>query len=270
MATNLTARISPSSLSDTSCNYRFFTLRVLKQWPPRPAITNASFGIAWHELAGKVYNPRNGTPPNVIHLEAWSRQAFRGQRYDDEAAREEDRVRCLRMLKGYIANDDPDDAANTLAVEHWVERPITRNGEPFFVLSGRLDRVLLRYAPENGKDGPVTLVGRDYKLGRPKTDLEAAFINMWLLKLGFPGYDNYVFELDWVDEGGRLDRETITAADVRGQHAAVMDRLQRVLLSDTHPQEPGEHCQWCPLRDTCESRASVGIDYRVDAFAEGE
>lgn len=268
MATNLTARISPSSLVDTSCNYRFHTLRVLKQWPPRPAITTASFGIAWHELAGKVYNPRNGTPPNVTHLEAWSRQAFRGQRYDDEAAREEDRLRCLRMLEGYIANDDPEDAVGTLAVEHWVERPITRDGKPFFILSGRLDRVLLRSsASGDGPVTPTTVVGRDYKLGRPKTDLESAFTNLWLLKLGFPGYADYQFELDWIDEGGRVDRETITVADVRGQHAAVMDRLQRVLLSDTHPQEPGEHCQWCPLRDTCESRASVGTDFRLDAFA---
>ncbi len=266
MSTNLTARISPSSLVDTHCNYRFHTLRVLKQWPPRPAITNASFGIAWHELAGKVYNPRNGTPPNVTHLEAWSRQAFRGQRYDSEAARDEDRLRCLRMLEGYIANDDLDDAVNTLSVEHWVEKPITRDGQPFFVLSGRLDRVIVR-ADASGT-GPVTVVGRDYKLGRPKTDLEAAFTNLWLLKLGFPGYDNYLSELDWVDEGGRVDRETITVADVRGQHAAVMDRLQRVLLGDAHPQEPGEHCQWCPLRDGCESRESTGIDFRVDAFQE--
>ena len=267
MATNLTPRISPSSLVDTSCSHRFHTLRVLKQWPPRDPVTFASFGIAWHELAGKIYNPRNGTPPNVTHLEAWSRQAFRGQRYSEETAREEDRVRCLRMLEGYIANDDPEDAANTLGIEQWVERPITREGGPFFILSGRLDRVLVR--PGASGDGPVkvTMVGRDYKLGRPKTDLESAFVNLWLLKLGFPEYDDYVFELDWVDEGGRVDRETITVADVRGQHAAVMDRLQRVLLSDTHPQEPGEHCQWCPLRDTCESRASVGIDLRVDAFA---
>ncbi len=102
MATNLTPRISPSSISDLQCAKRFHTLRVLKQYPPREPLSFASFGTAFHDIMGRVYDPRNGPAPNLEHLEVWSRQAFRQHRYADDAAREEDRARCVRMVRGYV------------------------------------------------------------------------------------------------------------------------------------------------------------------------
>lgn len=261
MATNLTPRLSPSACADLACSYRFWTLRVLKQYPPRDPVTFATLGLAWHEIAAKVFNPRLGPPPNLTHLDAWSHQAFRGHPYTDEAAREKDRVRCMRMVEGYLSNEEPEDIAGTLSVEHWVEHPITRRGRPFFLLHGRLDRVLVR-----GHE-PAVVIGRDYKLGRPKTDMEAAFVNLWLLRVAFPGYADYRHEIDWIDEGGRVDRDTITVADVKGQHAILMEKMQHVLLNDDHPQEPGEGCQWCRLASICPSRASAGSDFQSDIFA---
>lgn len=255
-------RLSPSACADLVCNHRFWTLNVLRQNPPREAVPFATFSLAFHELAAKVFNPRLGTPPNLTHLDAWSRQAFSSHNYPLEDGREEDRARCLRMIHGYVSNDDPEDVAGTLAVEHWVEHPITRNGKLFFLLSGRLDRILTR-ANRSG----VIIIGRDYKLGRPKTNLQSAFVNLWLLKVAFPGYADYQFELDWIAEGGRVDREVITVADIKGQHAILIEQMEHILLSEDHPQEPGEGCQWCRLASICPSRTNEGSDCQVDVFA---
>ena len=99
MPTNLTPRISPTSVSDLKCAKRFQILRVLKQYPERDPLSWASFGTAFHDIIGRIYNPRTRTAmpkglasqagttattewsASLDALEEWSRQAFRRHRY---------------------------------------------------------------------------------------------------------------------------------------------------------------------------------------------
>lgn len=262
MATNLTAKISPSSIGDLSCAKRFYVLRVLKQWPPRDPLSFASFSLAFHDLVGRVYDTANGPAPNLTHLDTWSRQAFKKHRYANEEAREEDRARCLRMVRGYVTQDDIEDAEGTICTENFLEFDFNHNGELLFVLSGRLDRILVRALE------PDVLIVRDYKLSRPKVDLESAYVTLLLAKLAYPGYKTYRAEFDFVDEGGRVDREIVTVADIKGMHKAVMERARRVILNPEKPAEPGERCQFCPLKPTCQPNLSAAINVSANIFDE--
>jgi len=262
MATNLTPRISPTSVGDLSCAKRFHTLRVLKQWPPRDPLSFASFSLAFHDLIGRVYDPANSPAPSLTHLDTWSRQAFKKHRYADEGAREEDRARCLRMVRGYVAQDDIEDAEGTFATERFLEFDFNHDDELLFILSGRLDRVLVR------ADEPDVLIVRDCKLSRPKVNLEAAYVTLLLAKLGYPGYRTYRAEFDFIDEGGRVDREVVTVADIKGMHRAIMERARRVILNPDKPAEPGERCQFCQLRPTCQPHLSAAINVDTDIFDE--
>ncbi len=157
--------------------------------------------------------------------------------------------------------DDIEDALGTICTERFVEHPVNSQGKLLFILSGRFDRVIER---AHESDACVT---RDYKLSRPRVDLEASFITLWLLKLTYPGYRDYRVEWDFVDEGGRVDRETVGVADVKGMHAPLMARLMSILSSDDHPAEPSEACAWCVLKDMCVSQADAALDVSVDVFA---
>ena len=262
MSTNLTAKISPSSIGDLSCAKRFHVLRVLKQWPPRDPLSFASFSLAFYDLIGRVYNPANGPAPNVTHLDTWSRQAFKKHRYANEDAREEDRARCVRMVLGYIAQDDIEDAEGTICTEQFLEFDFNHDGRLLFILSGRLDRILVRVLE------PDVLTVRDYKLSRPKVDLESAYVTLLLAKLAYPGYKTYRAEYDFIDEGARLDREIVTVSDIKGMHKAIMERARRVILNSEKPAEPSERCQFCPLRPTCQPQLTTAISVDADIFDE--
>ena len=277
MATNLTPRISPTSVSDLRCAKRFYTLRVLKQYPERDPLSWASFGTAFHDVIARVYNPKTpnamptgtalpkattaqaGGPPSLDALEEWSRQAFRKHRYADAMAREEDRERCVRMVCGYLGQEDEEDGPATIAVEQFIQFPIEYQQKLLFILSGRFDRVLVRPSE------PRVLIIRDYKLSRPRVDLDASLIVLWLAKLAYPGYDEYRVEWEFVDEGGRVDRETVTVDDVRGMFKELQNRIREVILSDQHPAEPGEFCAWCPLKESCQPQI-LGLDLNSNVF----
>jgi len=279
MATNLTPRISPTSVSDLGCAKRFHVLRVLKQYPERDPLSWASFGTAFHAVIGRVYDPkaRNamptgaasqegttaqaGGPPNLDTLEEWSRQAFRKHRYADTTAREEDRARCVRMICGYLGQEDEEDGPATIAVEQFIQFTIEYQKKPLFILSGRFDRVLVRPSE------PRALIIRDYKLSRPRIDLDASLIVLWLARLAYPGYDEYRVEWEFVDEGGRVDRETVSVDDVRGMLKDTQNRIKEVILSDQHPAEPGEYCAWCPLREACQPQL-LGLNLSSNVFDE--
>ena len=165
------------------------------------------------------------------------------------------------MIRGYVGQDDEEDGLGTTAVEQFIQFPIEYQKKPLFILSGRFDRVLVRPSE------PRVLVIRDYKLSRPRVDLDASLIVLWLAKLAYPGYDEYRVEWEFVDEGGRVDRETVTVADVRGMFKDLQNRIREVILSDQHPAEPGEFCAWCPLKETCQPQI-LGMDLESSVFGE--
>lgn len=254
--------LSPTTVPDTICQKKFWTLRVLKRWPPRPPLSFSGFGKAFHAIMKGVYDPQDAPLPNMRDLDGLAKTAFWSTRYTDPAAREEDKARCIRMVRGYVEQDDELDALGTIAVEELGEFDFDRDGGILFRLSARPDRLIVR------TDEPAHLYVRDYKTSRPKIDLEEAAISLWVAKLLYPDFKQYTMQFDWVDEGGRVDRDTIETCDVRGVLPRVMRRFLRILDSPDHPAEPGEACFFCALKPTCQPQQGQALDLSVDVFGE--
>jgi hypothetical protein len=254
--------LSPSSVADLDCAKKFHALRVERRWPERPFHLGMEFGIGFHAIMRQVYDPRHRPLPNIDHLDAWARAAFFQRRYPDLGLRDQEMSRCVRAVKNYATNDD--DAEYTLATEVTGEFPISVRGQPFFKLSSRIDRLLVR--PGNRK----CLIARDYKCGKPYHSLEEAFILLWTVKLLYPAYREFVLEFDWVDDEGHLvERDTITGPSLKGMYALVRDKAIRVfslLARNEHPAEPGEGCQFCPLRPECQPHLTVDLTDDRDVF----
>lgn len=259
-------KITPSSVGDLNCSKRFWALRVLGQWPPREpnAWACGAFGQAVHEVLAEVYNPRHQQRPNLNALEIASRKAFARHRYADAEQEATHRHRCERMVCGYVEQDDPEDAEGTIKVEHPIEKPIHLPNGTSFVVSGRLDRVIVRASQPN------TLLIRDYKTTKPRLDLDHAFMSLWLAKLEWPQFDRYELQYDWLDEGGRVERDTVTAARVKGLYAPLVARIEQVLGAHEHPAEPCDGCVFCPLRAECQPQVSIAIDPNINPFEEAD
>ena len=254
--------ITPTSVNDLICAKKFWTLRVLKQWPPRPPLSFGAFGTAVHAILKEVYDPRNAPLPSLEDLDVWTREAFFRQRYSDEQCRELDMDRAKRMVGGYVYQADGAETVGTIATERLLERPIFHDGKPLFVLSGVVDRMIVL------PDDPDTLILLDLKTGRPKVDLWQACVLLALAKLTMPQYKKYVLFYDWLDEGGRVDRDGINTADVKGVWPRIMRRAVEVLTADEHLAEPTDYCTYCPLRADCQPTAGTTIEEVADLFEE--
>jgi len=258
-------RLTPSSVTDLDCPKRFHTLRVLHQWPPRPHTTvniGTEFGIALHAVLRHVFDPRHAPLPKLDHLDAWTRSAFFARNYPDTELREKEIARCIEVARTYALNDD--DAPFTIDVERQGEFPIAVNGTPLFLLSAKLDRVLVR---PNEK----VLTIRDYKTSRRYRNLEEAFFMLWAAKLLYPNYKSFALELDWIDEQGDVKREVIHGKDLRGMHKPLIEkavRLFTLLAEGEHHAEPGEACFGCLLRKECQPQIEVPLDTEHDIFEE--
>src|SRR5579871_2383747 len=148
--------IMPSSISDLmECAAKYHALRVLREWPTRPPNLGTEFGIAFHQVARQVYDPRNSPLPCLEHLPVWTRAAFYQRRYPDADVRDKEIERCLEVICTYAQRDE--DAPCTIAVEKEGVFPVHHNGQPLFRLRARLDRIIVRDC------APSTLVVRDYK-----------------------------------------------------------------------------------------------------------
>lgn len=244
-------RLTPSNIADLECRKRYHVLRTLRQWPPRPLNLQTEFGIAFHEVVRHVYDPRHRPLPNLEHIDAWVQAAFYARRVPRDML-EAECARCTRLVKQYIANDE--DADYTLEVERQGEFPIAVEGRPLFLLSAKLDRVIVRASDRK------RLVVRDYKTSRPYRSLEEAFLQLWVAKLLYPSYKKYALELDWIGEEGDVERDVIEGGMLRGMHAMIRDKAIRVFTSDDHGAEAGEACFRCPLRPGCQPEAAVELD----------
>ena len=83
-----------------------------------------------------------------------------------------------------------------------------------------------------------------------------------------PEYSRYILYYDWIDEGGRVDRDTVATSDVKGVWPPILKRAVEVLTADEHPADPGDYCLYCPLRAECGPTAGVDMDEAADLFDE--
>ena len=123
-----TPKITPTSVLDLACPKKFWTLRVLNQWPEREPNSWGAFGEVLHTTLKLVYEPKNPNRPDIANLDLYVRKAFDKHRYADKRAAVVDAARVKSMIRGYVAAEDDEDhqdARGTIAVERLLRHEIT-------------------------------------------------------------------------------------------------------------------------------------------------
>lgn len=254
-------RITPSSVGDLECARKYYTLRVLKQWPSRPPLENVAFGVAVHDVLRQVYTTRRGSVLDLANVEAMARSAVYKARYPRDVDRARALVKVVDAVCMYTANDDEEDVAATLDLERMTEFPFRHGGQDIYMVSAKIDRTLVR------PSAPSRLVARDYKMTAQRIDLREAFILLWSAKQMRPGYAEYAIEYDWIDaEDRQVRRDVVEGYELRGQHAIIRDAALRILDGDDHLPSPGDACTFCPLRQNCQGLDAVELAEGEDVF----
>ncbi len=262
-------KITPTGVLDLACPAKFWTLRVLKQWPPRQTNSYGAFGDALHTTLRHVYDVTNPNRPDLANLDAYIFKAMKKHRYADENAKAADSARISQMVRGYVAaedNDEHTDAKGTIAVERLFEHTVTYRDKPLFVLSARLDRLIVR------PDEPQTLIVRDYKTGGSPVPLESSFCQLWAAKLKYgERFANYRLEIDHIDSDGRIDRDIVETTTFKGIRRWIVERTIAVLTAAEQPEQPSEDaCTWCVLAPGCQAVRGVTARLEDDIFGEGD
>lgn len=253
-------RLTPSSVADLECALKYKTLRIDRNWGSNNRDFGAAIahGTAVHDVLRRVVRPGGKYEADLEHVEALARQAVYRGRYPAGTDRDGATEKVLSTVRAYVASDD--DLANTISVERPEEFDYWHNAAPLFRVSVKIDRILVR--PES----PTTLVIRDYKLtARPKISLPEAFLYLWAAKKAFgsQGYDEFLFEYDFIDPDNRVTREVVSGHDVRGQHPLIVEAAVRVIRADEWPACVGEACIYCPLRGT-ETCPALPAEHMID------
>lgn len=246
-------RISPSSVNSLDCARRFHELYVKKAWPSREPVENVAHGTAVHEVLAATH--RGGGKLQADNLEALARAATWKVRWPDGTDKLVAAQRVLSSALGFVAFDaeNAPSEMKTLSVEFQAEFPVCYENVRFLV-SAKIDKIYCRSRH---------LVARNYKTSRPRIDLKQAFLELWVAKKMFPGYDSYSLEYLFLDGDNNVYRETVTDRDLRGIHALVMRAAVAALSSPDHAPCPGDTYNFCPIRASCDARSVIGARFSV-------
>jgi len=250
MTNQIVPTITPSNINELfQCAKRFHQLRVMRDWPQNGKMSaSAQTGIAAHRVLRDVYEPANikGDQPDLSKLDLLARVATASQSIEP-GQRPVVEANIRDLVRFYVNNDDLEDVEGTLGVE--VEGRFTvadANGAAFFMVQAKLDRVLVRASQ------PTILVVRDYKTShnKPRRDLYEALIQLWVAKLLYPGYAEYLLELDHITLDG-IERQTVTSKELKRLSSIVVAQVRRFLADPTFPPTRSEGCHFCPLKEAC-------------------
>jgi len=256
-------RLTASSVNDLDCPKKYKQLRIDKDWPARPPVDAVQHGLAVHDVLRMLYMARRGHVLPVERIDTLAKIAVMKKVYSDDMDPVEEIARVARKVRGYVACDDPEDILATIDLERWSEFKFKLDGVPLYTVSAKIDRIIVR--PER----PGALTIRDYKTGgRPKIDLKECFIFFWVARKRYKpqGFTEIEMELDWIDEDGRVSRDLITQADVKGVHLEVVEAALKVLQGSEWPESPGEVCCYCPIRSVCQPLEDEDLAVGEDVF----
>lgn len=146
----------------------------------------------------------------------------------------------------------------SLGVEEWIEAPLNLDGQTEIQVVGRLDLV---YLDEKAEGQPI--VGRDWKTGWATS--EAAYelqqlICGWLLNHRYGGEHPLAFEFDFPRVGYVSPRHRFTPFDFVKAEDRMRTIIKRILSSEAKnewPEQPGDHCSFCPIAVTCATRRGL-------------
>lgn len=255
--------LTPSRAGDLVCRKKFYELHVLKSGPGEAFSQALVYGQAVHEVLKRVYGPVARVPVQQANVEGIVSRVFATYVYPDPADREADRLRCYALAQAYIASDQ--DAEATIAVEAFKSTSLSNSlGQLILTLGARFDRLLVRPTE------PDCLVVRDYKTGKPgPADMQAACLMLAIARKQYPQYKTCLIEFDWVGAAGLMQRITVTLGEAKEVWKDLKAAAMSVYFATDFPAEPGEHCQFCPLKPGCQPDHQATVE-EIDAIFEQE
>lgn len=133
--------LSPTSIRDLSCAFKFLELRVLKHWgTQRTQSTYAMNGRAAHVVFAELFSPRYGAcPPHTDRLDMAIQRAVASEPYPDPIAKQMASGWISSLVTTYLSFREP--GRKVLAVEQTADFPLHFRGRHVAQVSARLDRV---------------------------------------------------------------------------------------------------------------------------------
>lgn len=248
-------RVTPSSIQDLECHYRYWVLRVKKDWPHRPMIRAVAFGVAVHETLRLCYHNRVGDKPCLDHVSAWARTAvWRGRWPAEGTDRSEETDKVIAAVCSFVENDasDPEAVEGIIELEAQLGHPLIHDGEEIGIYSAKLDQILSRKSEKN------RLVVREFKTTAPRIDLRECYLQLSQAKRKYPDFENYAIEFLWLDQDGRVTMDVVDGNDLKGIHAIVREAAISALIDTEHKTTTGEGCVYCPNRGRCPAQKAEG------------
>lgn len=253
MNTDRFPNLTPSRAVALTCRKRFHAEHVARSLPPTPFSTPLAYGSAVHETLKGVFNPNVSAPPAARDVRSLARNAFSRQGYPIGAQRDADLEKCIACVTAYLAASPATE--ETVGVEIFDSLRITHKTAHPLALGAKFDRLLSR------TEAAHHLCVRDYKTGAPgPLDLDGAVIMLAIIAVKFKEYDGYSVEYDYLDDSGLRERRTVTFADAKAAWPDLKARAVQMYDAQAFPAEPGEHCQFCPLRAACQPDLIVDMD----------
>jgi hypothetical protein len=260
--------LGPTNIRDLECQFKFFTLRVMKDWPTQR--TRSPYlirGQSAHYVLAELYSPKYGdNPPHTDRLEEALKLAVAAEPNLDDYSRKMATDWIRSLVNVYVGWRDP--GRKVLAVEQWAEFPLQFQGTKVANISARLDRL------EFDESQPDTLVVVDLSLG----DKALTTRQVWMdLAVGKHLYRTQGFKRH------RLEIHTITSDEVqtvsyrgselKGLHLKVGEmaaEFQAAVESGNVQATLGEACLFCDLKTAGRCPLMVPVDVETLGFDDEE
>ncbi len=239
--------ISPTSIRDLGCGFKYRELRILRRWPKQR--TQSTFllnGRAAHAVFRELFDPKYGlNPPHTDRLEVALRRAVASEAYPDEIAKQMASGWISSLVTTYLDFHEP--GRQVLAVEQSADFPLHYQGRHVAQVSARLDRV------EVDEDGE-TLVVVDLACGDKPLHIHQAWMDLAVAKFRYKheGYKRYRLEIHSVTSD-EVQVTTWRGADLKGinlEVGALAAAFQDAQDHDEIVATACEACLYCNLKLT--------------------
>ena len=260
--------VTPSRVTALICRKRYYEEHVLKSVQRGDFCQNLAFGSAVHDALKLMTTPAISTPVANRNLEQAIQHAFLKQNYPNVEMRQEDIAKAIPIIARYLSQASEIDSI--LGTEIFAEFTASREGPRKLTFGAKFDALVARMGVS-----PL-LVIRDYKTGRSGgVNLESACVTLAVAKVKLNQYrrdfnldfSDVILEFDHLGEEGLCDRVSIGVKNVKDIWPNIKSRAEFVYSSTEFPPEPGEHCFYCPLRQTCQTEMAVEIEDLDAVFA---
>ncbi|MCW3097899.1 MAG: hypothetical protein JWL77_3517 [Chthonomonadaceae bacterium] len=260
--------LGPTNIRDLECQFKFYTLRVMKEWPTQR--TRSPYlirGQSAHFVLAELFNPKYGdTPPHMSRLEEALRQAVAAEPNLDDYSRKMAADWIRSLVNVYVGWRDP--GRKVLAVEQWAEFPLHFQGTKVANVSARLDRL------EVHEEEPDTLIVIDLSMGDKVLTSRQVWMDLAVGKHLFrgQGFARHVLEIQSISSEA-VQTTSYRGGDVKGVHLKVGDmaaEFQAAVERGMVQATLGEACLYCALKTAGRCPLMVPVDIETLGFDDEE